>query len=103
MDAAERIRVLMKERGWSMYMLSKKSGLSSTTLQTMFARHTMPSIPTVEAICGALGITMAQFFSPDADNALDADRQQLLAEYDKLPDHQRRAVLELLRQMNIQK
>lgn len=102
MDVTEKIRRLMQERGWSMYMLSKKSGLSSTTIQTMFARSTLPSIPTLEAICTAFGITMSQFFQEGDPVPLDDQQKRLLEEFAKLPQHQREAVIALLHAMNIQ-
>lgn len=102
MDAAMRIKELMHERGWSMYMLSKKSGLCSTTVQTMFARNTMPSITTVEAVCKAFGITMAQFFQDGDEIIVDDEQKELLREFSKLPPHQRKAILELLHSMNIE-
>ena len=38
MDAKERISQLLRERGWSIYELAKRSGLSSTTIANMYKR-----------------------------------------------------------------
>ena len=62
MDVIKRIEDLMKERNWTDYKLSKKSGLSSSTIANMRRRNTIPSIPTLETICEAFGISLAQFF-----------------------------------------
>lgn len=62
MDAKERIQNLMKERNISEYRLAKLSGLSQSTISNIFVRNTAPTIPTVEAICAGLGITLSQFF-----------------------------------------
>ena len=53
MDVIKRIEDLMKERNWTDYKLSKKSGLSSSTIANMRRRNTIPSIPTLETICEA--------------------------------------------------
>ena len=45
MDAKERITQLLRERGWSIYELAKRSGLSSTTIANMYKRNTQPTIP----------------------------------------------------------
>lgn len=61
-NAQNRIRQLMAERGWTIYRLAQESGLSQTTISNIFKRNNQPSLPTVNAICDACGITLAQFF-----------------------------------------
>ena len=63
MDVIKKIDDLMKERHWSDYKLAIESGLSSSTIANIHRRNTVPSISTLEAICSAFGITLAQFFS----------------------------------------
>ena len=70
MDAKERIKSLMKERIISEYRLAKLSGLSQSTISNIFVRNTAPTIPTVEAICAGLGITLSQFFSENSKEKL---------------------------------
>ena len=63
MDVLERLRRLLDERGWTEYRLAKNSGLSESTIANIFKRNTIPSLPTLEAICKGLGITLSQFFA----------------------------------------
>lgn len=63
MDTNDRLKRLLKERGWTEYRLSKNSGLAETTIGNIFRRNTVPSIPTLEIICKSFGITLAQFFA----------------------------------------
>ena len=77
-NAQQRIRQLMDERGWTIYRLAQESKLSQTTISNIFKRNNQPSLPTVNAICDACGITLAQFFtendtanSPNAKSELD--------------------------------
>ena len=64
-DVMNRLERLMKERNWTAYRLAKETGLSASTMSNMFRRNTIPSIPTLEMICEAFGITLAQFFAED--------------------------------------
>ena len=70
MDAKIRIKQIMEEKNISEYRLAKQSGLSQSTISNIFVRNTAPTIPTLEAICNGLGITMAQFFADENDEQL---------------------------------
>ena len=61
MDVLERLRKLLQERGWSEYRLAQVSGLNEPTISNIYRRNTLPTIPTLEAICKAFGITLSQF------------------------------------------
>ena len=63
MNTQERIRQLMKERNWTDYRLAKEANLSHSTVANMFKRNNAPTIPTLEAVCKAFCITLAQFFT----------------------------------------
>ena len=67
MDTKSRIKELMDERGWTIYELSKRSGLAQTTISNMWKRNTEPTVPSLRVLCDAFGITLSQFF---ADNDL---------------------------------
>lgn len=76
MDVIKKIDDLMKERHWSDYKLAIESGLSSSTIANIHRRNTVPSISTLEAICSAFGITLAQFFS-DNNFSVQLNSEQL--------------------------
>lgn len=67
MDAQKRIKQLMEERGWTDYRLAKEANLSHSTVTNMFNRNNAPTLPTLEAVCRAFGITLAQFFTEDGE------------------------------------
>ena len=90
-NAQQRIRQLMDERGWTIYRLAQESKLSQTTISNIFKRNNQPSLPTVNAICDACGITLAQFFtendtadSPNAKSELDDDKLRVFISTDIL-------------------
>lgn len=58
----ERIRVLCRERSWTVYRLAKESGITYSTLSTMLNQGNTPTIATLVKLCEGFGITLTQFF-----------------------------------------
>lgn len=97
MDTHQRLRQLLDENGWSEYRLSKMCGLSESTLANIFKRNTIPSVPTLEAICKGFGITMSQFFSEGNDPVvLTEEQKSLLSKWGTLTEEQKKAFLSLM-------
>ncbi|MDD2979373.1 MAG: helix-turn-helix transcriptional regulator [Hespellia sp.] len=95
---AQRIKKLLDERGWSEYRLVAESTLSSSTISNIFNRDTIPSIPTLEEICHALGITLAQFFTEDESfYPLTLEEQDLMKEWAQLTQQQKIAIFTIMR------
>ena len=100
MDTIERIRYHMQLRGWSEYRLAKESGLSQSTIANIFRRDTLPSIPTLEIICNAFGITLSQFFLDNENNSLLSEEQkELLNSWGKLSVKKRNALMTLINEI----
>ena len=100
MDATERIKTLMEQRGWSAYRLSKNCGLSENTIATILKRNSLPSISTLEAICKGFGITMSEFFAEADLIEVSPDTKQLIDYWAGLSVEQKASVLELVKNMN---
>lgn len=97
METIERIKYHMNPRGWSEYRLAKEAGLSQSTISNIFKRNTLPSIPTLEIMCSAFGITLSQFFSNNDDtSSLSDEQKELLNKWVKLSSGQRNAILKLI-------
>lgn len=99
MDTRERIRALMEERNWSEYRLAKVSGLTQSTIANIFHRDSVPSISTLEAICRALGITLAQFFAEGDLVELTEEQHELFTQWATLTAEQKDALAHLIRVM----
>lgn len=100
MDTQKRIRRLMEDRGWTDYRLAKESGLSHSTVTNMFNRNNAPTLPTLEAVCRAFGITLAQFFSEGNEpNSLTEEQQKLFSRWSSLSEEQKRLLLDLMNTM----
>ncbi len=101
MDILQRLRDLMVERGWSEYRLTKEAGISQSTISNVFKRNTAPTLPTLEALCHAFGITMAQLFSEDGDPVVLTNRQRrILAQWSTLTEVQQESLLDLIRKVS---
>lgn len=99
MDAQKRIRQLMEERGWTDYRLAKEAKLSHSTVTNMFNRNNAPTLPTLEAVCRAFGITLTQFFTEDGESQITEEQQKLFSIWSTLTDEQKRLLLDLMNTM----
>jgi len=98
LNTLERIKQLLHERRWSVYKLSKLSGVSQSTLSNMFNRNNDPSISTLEDICSAFGITLSQFFADEGELvALNKEQVEMLEKWSTLSSEQKSALLKLLK------
>ena len=97
MDVRERLIQLQQQRGWTDYRIAKEAGLSSNTVSNIYRRYNVPSIPTLEALCKAFGITMAQFFAEDDLVELTPEVRVLVEKWSALTDDQKAAIWQILK------
>lgn len=97
-DINERIVELRTERHWSEYQLSEKSGIGQSTISSWSRTKSMPTIPNLEKICNAFGITLSQFFAGKEENTLSlTDRQlEMLNSFDRLDPKQQENLIQFL-------
>lgn len=62
-DVIQHIQDLCKERSWTYYRLAKEADIPYSTLNNMVNRTNIPTIPTLQKLCDAFGITLAISFS----------------------------------------
>ena len=62
MDILEKITKMRLERGWTEYELAERAGLTQSTISSWYRKKLIPSIPSLQHICDAYGITLSQFF-----------------------------------------
>ena len=99
MNVHERLRTLLKERGWTEYRLSKESGLSESTVANIFRRNTVPNIITLEQICNTFGITLSQFFAEGDMVEMTPELKELFDNWVNLTVEQKQAVEQIIRVM----
>ena len=100
MDATEKIKFILDEKGWSAYRLSKECGLSANTILTMLKRNSVPSITTLEAICKAFGITLSEFFAEGELIEVSDDTRELLEYWSTLSHKQKESLLAFIKNIN---
>ena len=79
----KRIKELMEKNGYNTYRLAKQSGISLSTLSSMFEHNTEPRIETLEKICSACNISVAQFFERSSRD-ISAEQDEILKIFDSL-------------------
>lgn len=75
-DTIGRINELMSERNWTLYQLSKATGIPKSTLNRLMNHTNSPTVRTVELICHGLGITLQQFFQANPEDSLLTEEEQ---------------------------
>lgn len=93
MEILERIEVLRKEKGWSINYLAMESGLTQSTLNNLYSRKTEPKISTLRAICGAFGITLADFFKEEEKD------DELIRRVKHLSKENKQALLQIVKNL----
>lgn len=98
MDILQRILQLREEKGWSEYKLSVESGIPQSTISSWFRKKAQPSVQSLQAICDACGITLAQFFSDQKElpSYLSQRQLALLSGFSHLNNAQQSALVTFL-------
>ena len=98
MDINKKIRDLSFQRGWSMYELAQETGITQSTLSSIMKRGNPPKIETLQCICDAFGITLAQFFMEDEKvEFLSKNEKELISLFRKLPENKQCSLIDLLK------
>lgn len=94
------ITALREKRGWTEYQLAEQSGLPQSTISSWYRKNMIPTIPSLEKICAAFGITLSQLFAEGEESVtLTESQKHLLEHWAKLTQNQQDALLNLLNQM----
>lgn len=99
MDTKQRIAELAQERNWSNYELAKRSGVQLSTIQNMYHRNYEPTIPTLQALCKAFGISLSQFFAVGELADVTEEQREILSLWNRLSDEQKGIVRALMGNM----
>ncbi len=95
-DVIGRLNALRGERKLSVYRLAELSGLNQSTLANTFSRGVVPSVVNLDAMCQAMGVTLAQFFSEnERAEPLTEEERAFLELYRKLTPDIKAAFLQM--------
>ena len=99
-DILSAITSLREERGWSEYQLSEHSGLPQSTISSWYRKNMVPTVPSLEKICAAFGITLSQLFSEGKEPvSLTNEQRKLLERWSRLSLEQQNVVFALIDKM----
>ena len=97
MDVLQRLAELQKQHGWSDYRIAKEADLSPNTVSNIYRRNNIPSMTTLEALCNAFGISMAQFFADDDMIEVTPEIKELVDRWSALTEEQKAAIWQILK------
>ena len=96
-DILASITRLRSDRGWTEYQLAERSGLPQSTISSWYRKNMIPTVPSLEKICDAFGITLSQMFAEgDAPVSLTPSQKKLLENWSRLTPEVQDALLELM-------
>lgn len=99
-DILASITAYREERGWTEYQLAERSGLPQSTISSWYRKNMVPSIPSLEKICIAFGITLSQLFAEgDSPVSLTESQKKLLERWSKLSEDQQTVIFALIDKM----
>ncbi len=99
-DILAAMTIYREERGWTEYQLAERSGLPQSTISSWYRKNMIPTIPSLEKICNAFGITLSQLFAEAGDAVTLTDAQKkLLRRWDRLSEEQKTVVFALIDKM----
>lgn len=101
MDVIKRVDDLCKLHNMSKYRLSQITGISQSAFSKLSKQQSSLSVDTIQRICNAFGISMAQFFK-DSDSYPDLTQQQLtlLSYWDKLTKEKKEYALIMIEKLS---
>ena len=99
-DILATITEYREARGWTEYQLAEHSSLPQSTISSWYRKNMVPTIPSLEKICTAFGITLSQLFAAgDTPVSLTDSQQKLLERWARLSEEQQAVVFALIEKM----
>lgn len=99
-DILTTINKYREERGWTEYQLAERSGLPQSTISSWYRKNMVPTVPSLEKICNAFGITLSQLFAEgETPVSLTESQRKLLESWSRLTAEQQAVVFALIEKM----
>ena len=99
-DILATITKYRQDRDWTEYQLAERSGLPQSTISSWYRKNMIPTIPSLEKICIAFGITLSQLFAEEENTvSLTESQMKLLESWSRLTEEQQAAVFTLIDKM----
>lgn len=97
-NVLERITELRTKKHWTEYQLAEQSGLTQSTISSWYRKDILPTLPSLERICNAFGISVSQFFDDHTTeiSLINPQQKYLLDKAAKLNNEQYDALIHFL-------
>lgn len=93
-----RIKELCDKQQITKYRLSQMTGVTQTVLSRIIKGENIPTIQTIEKICAALNISLAQFFAKDENPPdLTAEQREIIETWNGLTPEERERLMKIIR------
>ena len=93
-----RIKELCDKQQITKYRLSQMTGVTQTVLSRIIKGENVPTIQTIEKICFALNISLAQFFAKDENPPdLTAEQKEIIETWNRLNPEERERLMKIIR------
>lgn len=95
-----RITELCEKRGYTKYRLAQLTDMSQTALANIINKRSVPTVVTLERICDAFDITLAQFFTENSGRLnLTEEQNEILEIWDGLETKEKEILLSFIRSL----
>ena len=98
-DVLKRITELREQKKWSEYQLAEHSGLTQSTISSWYKKDILPTLPSLDRICDAFGITISQFFYVNENEISLINQKRLLEMASKLEEDQLESLINFLEKL----
>lgn len=90
------LKYFRQAAGLSQRELAEKIGVKPSTISMYEIGRRQPDFETEEKLCDFFNTDLNTLRGKDPENALTADQQKLLTQYDKLSDENKKLVINLI-------
>lgn len=90
---------LRQKRGWTVYKLSVESGISQQAIHKWNGSNTFPSIPNLQQICNAFGMTLGEFFTDSDLVELTPELKTLINDWRALSTEDRKTINDIIKKL----
>lgn len=95
-NVLDRITYYRTQKGWTEYQLAQAADLTQSTISSWYRKNLIPSIPSLEKICTAFGITLSQFFAENEQFTLTDTQNKLIEASGHLTEDQMLSLITFL-------
>ncbi len=99
-DILDAIAKQRDARHWTDYQMSVRSDIPQPVISNWFSKNQIPTLPNLDKICKAFGISMSQLFAECGEPVcLTPEQRELLDHWSYLEERQKKALLQVIKEM----